>query len=111
VALLPSPEAKLIEDDGKKIEILDARSAARLAARTREFPLEVADVKRRERSRKPAPPFITSTLQQEGSRKLRMTSSRTMRIAQQLYEGIELGERGSGLMAYMRFGQGLPRRH
>ena len=99
----PSFEAKLIEDDGKKIEILDARSAARLAARAREFPLEVADVKRRERSRKPAPPFITSTLQQEGSRKLRMTSSRTMRIAQQLYEGIELGDAGAvGLITYMR---------
>jgi DNA topoisomerase-1 len=99
----PSFEAKLIEDDGKKIEILDARSAARLAARAREFPFEVADVKRRERSRKPAPPFITSTLQQEGSRKLRMTSSRTMRIAQQLYEGIELGDAGAvGLITYMR---------
>ena len=99
----PTFEAKLIEDDGKKIEILDARSAARLAARAREFPLEVADVKRRERSRKPAPPFITSTLQQEGSRKLRMTSSRTMRIAQQLYEGIELGDAGAvGLITYMR---------
>ncbi len=99
----PSFEAKLIEDDGKKIEILDARSAARLAASAREFPFEVADVKRRERSRKPAPPFITSTLQQEGSRKLRMTSSRTMRIAQQLYEGIELGDAGAvGLITYMR---------
>jgi DNA topoisomerase I len=99
----PSFEAKLIEDDGKKVEILDARSAARLAARAREFPLEVAEVKRRERSRKPAPPFITSTLQQEGSRKLRMTSSRTMRVAQQLYEGIELGDAGAvGLITYMR---------
>jgi DNA topoisomerase I len=99
----PTFEAKLIEDDGKKVEILDARSAARLAASAREFPFEVADVKRRERSRKPAPPFITSTLQQEGSRKLRMTSSRTMRIAQQLYEGIELGDAGAvGLITYMR---------
>jgi DNA topoisomerase I len=99
----PSFEAKLVEDDGKKIEILDARSAAGLVARAREFPFEVAEVKRRERSRKPLPPFITSTLQQEGSRKLRMTSSRTMRIAQQLYEGIELGDAGAvGLITYMR---------
>jgi DNA topoisomerase I len=99
----PSFEAKLVEDDGKKIEILDARSAARLVACAREFPFEVVEVKRRERSRKPAPPFITSTLQQEGSRKLRMTSSRTMRVAQQLYEGIELGEAGAvGLITYMR---------
>jgi DNA topoisomerase-1 len=99
----PAFEAKLVEDDGRKIEILDARSAAQLTARAREFPFEVTDVKHRERSRKPAPPFITSTLQQEGSRKLRMSSSRTMRIAQQLYEGIELGDAGAvGLITYMR---------
>ncbi|MGB6066527.1 MAG: type I DNA topoisomerase [Desulfomonilaceae bacterium] len=99
----PPFEAKLIEDDGEKIEILTAATAARLTARAREHPFEVVDVKHRERSRKPAPPFITSTLQQEGSRKLRMTSSRTMRIAQQLYEGIELGDAGAvGLITYMR---------
>src|SRR5208283_2672159 len=64
----PPFEAKLVEVDGKKIEILNVRSAAELAAHAREFPFEVADVKHRERSRKPGPPFITSTLQQEGSR-------------------------------------------
>ncbi len=61
------------------------------------------EVKRSERSRKPLPPFITSTLQQAGSRKLRFTGTKTMRIAQQLYEGIELGSEGAvGLITYMR---------
>ena len=51
----------------------------------------------------PSPPFITSTLQQEASRKLRFTAKKTMMVAQQLYEGIELGEEGSvGLITYMR---------
>jgi DNA topoisomerase I len=99
----PAFEAKLVEDHGEKVQIQDVYTAGTLVARAREHPFTVADVKRRERTRKPPPPFITSTLQQEASRKLRLTSSRTMRIAQQLYEGIELGEQGSvGLITYMR---------
>jgi DNA topoisomerase I len=99
----PDFEAKLVERDGKKIEILDAPSAAILTQEAGTHPYEVAEVKRRERSRKPLPPFITSTLQQTGSRRLRFTGTRTMRIAQQLYEGIELGDEGSvGLITYMR---------
>jgi DNA topoisomerase IA len=63
----------------------------------------VADVRKGERKRKPAPPFITSTLQQEASRRLGFTARRIMRIAQQLYEGIELGTQGTvGLITYMR---------
>jgi DNA topoisomerase I len=99
----PVFRAKLVESDGKKIDIPDARTATSLASRAQEHPYVVAEVKRRERSRKPLPPFITSTMQQEASRKLRFTGSRTMRIAQQLYEGIELGTEGSvGLITYMR---------
>lgn len=99
----PAFEAKLVECDGKKVEISDAATAAKLARSARENPFKVVDVKRRERTRKALPPFITSTLQQEASRKLRLPSSRTMRIAQQLYEGIELGKQGSvGLITYMR---------
>ena len=99
----PPFEAKLIEDDGRKLDIPDAHTAAALAARVGANPFEVVDVKRRERTRKPLPPFITSTLQQAASRKLRYTGSRTMRIAQQLYEGIELGAEGAvGLITYMR---------
>jgi len=63
----------------------------------------VKQVKKAQRERKPAPPFITSTLQQESSRKLGFTAKRTMRIAQSLYEGVELGREGSvGLITYMR---------
>ena len=65
--------------------------------------LRVAAVERKQRRRNPAAPFITSTLQQEASRKLGFTASRTMRIAQQLYEGIDVGEGGAvGLITYMR---------
>ncbi len=63
----------------------------------------VRSVKRTEKKRNPAPPFITSTLQQEASRKLNMTPRRTMAIAQQLYEGVEIsGEGAVGLITYMR---------
>jgi DNA topoisomerase-1 len=64
---------------------------------------DVADVKKREQRRNAAPPFITSTLQQEAARKLGFGNRRTMSVAQDLYEGIELGELGSvGLITYMR---------
>ena len=63
----------------------------------------VAKVRRQEKNRQPAPPFTTSTLQQEASRKLNMSPARTMSIAQQLYEGVELAGQGSvGLITYMR---------
>jgi DNA topoisomerase-1 len=99
----PAFDAKLAEQGGSKVQIRDSASAAALVKRARQSLFEVVDVKRRERTRKPMPPFITSTLQQESSRKLRMTAGRTMRIAQQLYEGIEVGSLGSvGLITYMR---------
>ncbi len=63
----------------------------------------VTDVKRGERARRPSPPFTTSTLQQEASRRLGFTARRTMAVAQQLYEGIVIGDEGSvGLITYMR---------
>ena len=66
-------------------------------------PFTVSDVKRGEKQKSPAPPFITSTLQQEASRRLSMTPRRTMSIAQQLYEGVEISGHGSiGLITYMR---------
>lgn len=99
----PVFEAKLVEEDGKKLEIADMATAAKLVQSAEQHPFEVVEVKRRERSRKPFPPFITSTLQQEASRRLKLTSTRTMRIAQQLYEGMEIGDEGSvGLITYMR---------
>ena len=63
----------------------------------------VADVESKERKRRPSPPFTTSTLQQEAARKLGFTTSRTMKIAQGLYEGVALGDEGMvGLITYMR---------
>lgn len=64
--------------------------------------LEVIDVTKKQKKRNPAAPFITSTLQQEAARKLGFTAQRTMRIAQQLYEGIDIGEGAVGLISYMR---------
>ena len=64
--------------------------------------LTVDTIKNKERKRNPLPPFTTSTLQQEASRKLGFTAQRTMRIAQQLYEGVDIGGEGVGLITYMR---------
>lgn len=63
----------------------------------------IADIQKRETKRNPLPPFITSTLQQEASRKLRLSAGRTMKLAQKLYEGVELGDEGLvGLITYIR---------
>ena len=63
----------------------------------------VSNVKKSKKKRNPAPPFITSTLQQESSRKLGFSAQKTMMIAQQLYEGVDIGSEGSvGLITYMR---------
>jgi len=64
--------------------------------------LQVAKIEKKERKRKPSPPFTTSTLQQEAARKLGFTTKRTMQIAQQLYEGIDIGKGAVGLITYMR---------
>ena len=64
--------------------------------------LQVSNIEKKQRRRQPAAPFITSTLQQEGVRKLGFTAQKTMRIAQQLYEGIDVGEGAVGLITYMR---------
>ncbi len=77
-----------------------ARGLADAAGNVR--PWKVSSLKKKPGQQRPAPPFITSTLQQEGNRKLRFTSRRTMRIAQQLYEGIDLGGERVGLITYMR---------
>ena len=101
--------AKLVRLDGEKFEqftITDGETAE--AARQRisaaaAGALHVTDVTSKERKRRPAPPFTTSTLQQEASRKLGFTTSRTMRVAQKLYEGVAIGEEGTvGLITYMR---------
>ena len=101
--------ARLVKLDGKKFEQFDLTDEASAeAARARLLAaaggaLEVASVESKERKRRPAPPFITSTLQQEAARKLGFSTSRTMRVAQKLYEGVALGAEGTvGLISYMR---------
>ncbi len=87
----------------KKIEIPDGEEAARLTSDLDGAEYAVDAVRKRETRSRPSPPFITSTLQQEASRKLRFTARRTMTVAQQLYEGLNIGDEGSvGLITYMR---------
>ena len=96
--------ARLHEIDGKKPTIPNQEAAERILADLKgkkSFP--VTEVKRRERRKNPSAPFTTSTLQQEAAKKLGFGSKRTMRVAQDLYEGIELGNEGAvGLITYMR---------
>ncbi|MCI0882794.1 MAG: type I DNA topoisomerase, partial [Chloroflexi bacterium] len=102
---LPAFRAKLAgyADRKDKIEIGDEATAERLLADLRGAAHTVAKVQKKKQVRRPSPPFITSTLQQEASRRLGFTAKRTMAIAQQLYEGVKLGDRGeTGLITYMR---------
>lgn len=99
----PQFEARLWRKAGKKVKVSNQEQASELVAALEQASYQVAKVEKKKRSRKPAPPFITSTLQQEAARKLRYTAQHTMSIAQRLYEGIELGKRGAvGLITYMR---------
>jgi len=89
--------------DPEKFRVENQAAAEALVERLRTADWVVSRVERKERRRYPTPPFITSRLQQEASRKLGYVPSRTMRIAQHLYEGIELGDAGAvGLITYMR---------
>ncbi len=89
--------------DGKKIEIKNNAEADEIVAALENAEYFVSELKKGTRNKQPAPPFITSTLQQEASRKLGFTGQRTMRIAQQLYEGMEIpGVGTTGLITYMR---------
>ena len=97
-------EAKLATDsNGNKISVSNKEQADEIMAALEGADFIVKSVKKGVRNRQPAPPFITSTLQQEAARKLGFTGQRTMRIAQQLYEGIDIPEHGmTGLITYMR---------
>ena len=101
--------AKLHKIGSKKGEInnygfrIDETRAKELTTDAKTHDYIVEKVQKRERKQRPVPPFITSTLQQEASRKLRFTAKKTMVVAQQLYEGLEIGSEGSvGLITYMR---------
>ncbi len=97
--------ARLTHYQGKKLEQFDLNDEAKaLAAReaVKSGSFSVAQVDKKRTRRNPPPPFITSTLQQEASRKLGFSSQQTMRLAQQLYEGIDIGGETVGLITYMR---------
>ena len=87
----------------KKMELKSQEQVDEVLAAIQDAPFEVSRIKRQDKNRSPAPPFITSSLQQEASRKLNMPPRRTMSIAQQLYEGVDIeGEGTVGLITYMR---------
>ncbi|TPW13461.1 MAG: DNA topoisomerase I, partial [bacterium] len=94
--------ARLLRLGEDKPELADGTTAGLLVDSLRGRPFHVSEVKKRERRKNPAAPFITSTLQQEAFKKHRFSSQKTMVLAQQLYEGIDLGEGPVGLITYMR---------
>lgn len=100
--------ARLIQYQGEKLKQFSittedqAKAAEQTLLQAANGVLVVTKVEKKQRKRNPAPPFTTSTLQQEASRKLGFSASRTMRIAQQLYEGIDIGDGAVGLITYMR---------
>ncbi len=100
--------AKLVQYKGEKIKqftVTDEEKATSIRQALLDLAqghLKVVKVEKKQRKRNPAPPFITSTLQQEASRKLGFTTRRTMSVAQQLYEGIDIGGETVGLITYMR---------
>lgn len=96
-------DAALVAVDGEKLEIPDQAAADGLLARLENAEYTVKSVKKRVTKKQPAPPFITSTLQQEASRKLSFSAKRTMKAAQELYEGVDVEGVGAvGLITYMR---------
>jgi len=110
VAKLATPrndvfEARLIGADGQKIQRLDIGSGAEAEAFTRDLEnasFTVTSVEAKPARRNPPPPFTTSTMQQEASRKLGLAPAITMRLAQRLYEGVEINGETTGLITYMR---------
>ncbi len=105
----PSLDAKLLQIGEEKGAIstygfpIDKARAAAIVEDAKTKPFIVKDIKKQERKRRPVPSFITSTLQQEAARKLRFTAKRAMAVAQQLYEGLNVGTEGAvGLITYMR---------
>ncbi len=98
-------EARLVGADGKKLQRLDIKSDAQAqdyAAHLRSATHAIAEVERKPVKRNPPAPFTTSTLQQEASRKLGWSASKTMQVAQKLYEGVNAGDETVGLITYMR---------
>ena len=96
-------KARVVERQGEKLELPDQSSATQVVEGLKKARFQVKRVVKKEQRRHPAPPFITSTLQQEASKKLGFSAKKTMMIAQRLYEGVEMGDEGPvGLITYMR---------
>ena len=96
-------QARLISLDGERVTLSDAEQANKAKARVEKGGFVIRSVKRGERRKHPAAPFTTSNLQQEASRKLGFTTAKTMQVAQQLYEGVDIEGRGTlGLISYIR---------
>jgi len=99
----PAFAANLLKKDGKNIKPASADEVEDILSALEAVEFKVAKVEKKPQKRNPSPPFITSSLQMEASRKLRFPPSKTMRLAQRLYEGMELGDEGPvGLITYMR---------
>jgi DNA topoisomerase-1 len=95
--------ARLFKIEGRKPDIPDEARAAEILEELKKSTLDVQKVTEKEKKRNPQPPFITSTLQREASNRLGFSAKKTMVLAQQLYEGVELGKEGAvGLISYMR---------
>lgn len=96
-------EAKFHKFNGEKLELKNEQQVQEILKSIGESAFSVAEVKEKERLRHPAAPFTTSSLQQEAARKLNFRAAKTMSVAQQLYEGVDLGKEGTvGLITYMR---------
>ena len=99
----PAFDARFVGKGEEKVEVTNGEDAEKIRAALEKADWVVRSVDKKERRRNAAPPFTTSKLQQDSSRKLRFSVKRTMMIAQRLYEGVELGEEGLvGLITYMR---------
>lgn len=95
-------EAEAVKYKGKKLELHNAEEAHAAEEALQKAAYSVGEATKKERKRHPAPPFTTSSLQQEANKKLNFTSKKTMLVAQQLYEGVSLGKASVGLITYMR---------
>jgi DNA topoisomerase-1 len=99
----PQFTARLDKISGRKAKVENGQQAAEIVSTLKTAGHTVSAVEKKERKRHPSPPFITSTMQQDANRKFRFPAKRTMGLAQKLYEGIELGDKGPvGLITYMR---------
>jgi len=100
---LPPFKANLAKIDGKKVKVENQKSSSAIVKELWDLPFILKNILVKKKKKNPPPPYITSTLQQDGFRLLRFPVRKTMSVAQKLYEGLEIGERGlTGLITYMR---------